>query len=97
MKTFKEFQAESWGKAYQFGKDYIAKPFIRNKVGQSAYDQGAKATNRKGKDSVKTAIDVASMVPWEKPLVNAVKRAAPVVKGAAKKAIGAYMAYRMTR
>ena len=90
MKTFKEFQAESWGKAYQFGKDYIAKPFIRNKVGQSAYDQGAKATNRKGKDSVKTAIDVASMVPWEKPVVNA-------VKGAAKKAIGAYMAYRMTR
>ena len=97
MKTFKEFQAESWGKAIKFGKDYIAKPFIRNQAGQAAYDQGAKATNRKGKESVKTAIDVASMVPWEKPLVNAVKRAAPVVKGAAKKAIGAYMAYRMTR
>tara|TARA_B100001250_G_scaffold132903_1_gene113520 strand:- start:270 stop:542 length:273 start_codon:yes stop_codon:yes gene_type:complete len=90
MKTFKEFQAESWGKAYQFGKDYIAKPFIRSKAGQSAYDQGAKATNRKGKDSVKTAIDVASIVPWEKHAVDG-------IKAVTKKAIGAYMAYRMTR
>ena len=97
MKTFREFHAESWGKAIQFGKDYIAKPFIRNQAGQSAYDQSAKATNRKGKNSVRTAIDVASMVPWEKPVVNAVKRAVPIVKGAAKKEIGAYMAYRMTR
>tara|TARA_B100001113_G_scaffold279645_1_gene234342 strand:- start:238 stop:531 length:294 start_codon:yes stop_codon:yes gene_type:complete len=97
MKTFKEFQAESWGKAIKFGKDHIASPFIRNQAGKSAYDKTMKSTGRDGKDSVRSAIDVASFVPWEKPVVNAVKRAAPVVKSAAKKAIGAYMAYRMTR